>query len=237
MFNIKKIIISCLTLLLLLYFGGCANKSNIELSLYEYEVVDNAVRLTGCLDYESKTITLPDKIEGKPVEIIGKDLFYQHKDVHFIVLPETVTTIEGCPFYRCYSLEKILIPKNVTSIECNPFFRCSALTKIEVAAENQVFSSFDGILYDKDMTTLISYPEGKIDETYQVPDTVIKLNSECFGYFPRKLNTVIIPETVTEFPDEDMFIYPAMIKLVVQKNSVAEVYAKEHDMSYETSIS
>ena len=199
---------------------------------YDYEIVDDGVKIISHKDYEEDSIIIPEEIEGKPVKALGRDAFYQHKNTVTITLPESLMTIDGSPFYRCYSMNEITIPSGVTEISSNPFFRCSALTEIRVALGNTCYSAMDGVLFNADKTELISYPEGKLSESYTVPKSVKKLNIDSFGY-ETKLKRLTIPSNVVEFPDGSMFVFPEKITLIVESGSVAEKYAIDNELKYE----
>lgn len=204
---------------------------------YEYEIEENdTIKIISYDDYDELNVTLPEQFAGKPVTTLGKNTFYQHKSTVSIILPSSLTTIEGSPFYRCCSLREIVIPKNICKIECNPFFRSSSLTKITVDPDNVYYTDIDGVLFNKEKTVLISYPEGKPDESYIIPETVKKLNIDSFGYHTR-LRRITILSNVTEFPDSapdsSMFVFPNDITLLVESGSAAEQYAIECDLNYE----
>ena len=206
--------------------GGQNNKSE-----YQYEIVANQVRIISHIDKESTNVTIPEEIDGMPVTTLLKDAFYQHKEMVSVVLPQSLVEIHGSPFYRCYALKQINIPKNVKNIDSNPFFRCSSLREITVDNENEKFLSIDGVLFDKGVNMLVSYPEGKEDETYIIPSTVTKLNIDSFGYHP-KFKKLVVLSNVIEFPNENMFLYLENITLVVVKGSKAEEYAQNNDLKY-----
>ncbi|MBQ2716913.1 MAG: leucine-rich repeat protein [Clostridia bacterium] len=199
---------------------------------YDYEIVDDGIKIISHNDNQENSIIIPERIEGKSVKVLGGDTFYQHKNTVAISLPQSLTTIEGSPFYRCYSLQEITIPSGVTEISSNPFFRCSALTEIRVALGNTCYSAMDGVLFNADKTELIAYPEGKLSESYTVPKSVKKLNIDSFGY-ETKLKRLTIPSNVVEFPDGSMFVFPEKITLIVESGSVAEKYAIDNELKYE----
>lgn len=200
---------------------------------YDYEVENNTIKIISHhYDPQEPQIIVPEEIDGKPVSILEADAFYQHQNTSAIILPQNLKMIKGGPFYRCYSLKEISIPSNVQQIDANPFFRCSSLTKITVEPSNAYYSDLDGVLFDKEKTQLIAYPEGKTLETYVVPKTVKKLNIDSFGYHTM-IKELTILSNVTDFPDGNMFVYPNDITLVVEPGSAAEQYAKEYNLNYE----
>lgn len=216
-----------------LYSSGFSQSSTVlSQSGFDYEVTNDGVRITKCWNY-GREIIIPDEIDGKSVKIIADEAFYQHTDTESIILPESLTTIEGSPFYRCYSLSKILIPQNVDTITYNPFYRCSSLTKITVATENANYCDEYGVLFDKDRTVLIAYPEGNTAETYTVPDSVREIMDDAFGYRCVNLKTIVIRSNVTVFPDYNIFINSDQITLMVESGSIAEQYAKKYKLRFE----
>ena len=96
---------------------------------------------------------------------------------------------DDCP------IKKIVIGKDVTGTieEYDPFNYCSQLAEITVDEENPYFSSENGVLFNKDKTTLIAYPEGKKDRAYTVPQSVTAIQGCAF----RKnayLSSLTLPE-------------------------------------------
>ncbi|MBQ9254242.1 MAG: leucine-rich repeat protein [Bacteroidales bacterium] len=85
-----------------------------------------------------------------------------------------------CKYGNCTSLTSVTIPNSVTSIESSVFCGCSSLTDIHVDSENNYYSSVDGVLYNKEQTTLIRCPGGKVG-TVNIPNSVTSIGYEAFG--------------------------------------------------------
>ena len=85
-----------------------------------------------------------------------------------------------CAFSGCTSLTEIYIPASVVYISKSPFYGCTELNNISVASDNSEYCSVDGVLFNKDKTVLYTYPLGKPDKTYAVPDTVTELYESAF---------------------------------------------------------
>lgn len=183
-------------------------------------------------DENIKNIVVPDTINGKPVIRIDTNAFYNHKATMSIRIPSSVIAIGKSAFYRCYSLSYFHVPKNVMSIGADAFFRASSLQTIKVDDDNENFTDIGGVLYNKDATTLLVYPEGNLNKEFVIPDSVTTIQSGAFGYYPR-MERLVIPESVINFPDSPLFIYPDTVTLVVKKGSAAEDYAIKHSLKYE----
>ena len=88
------------------------------------------------------------------VRKIGARAFYDCDALTSVSMP-SVTTIGKEAFYYCEALTSVHIPASCTSIAGNPFQRCESLEEIVVDENNPNYSSMDGVLYDKYMSTLI----------------------------------------------------------------------------------
>ncbi len=203
---------------------------------FTYEIYDTYIKITGYKGMEH-IVTVPKTINEKPVTILGEYSFYQQTEMTEIHLPSGIETIEEGAFYRCYALTSITIPKTVTQIGTDAFFRCSSLQNIIVDTDNSTYCDIDGILFCKDKTELIAYPEGKTETRYIIPNSVTKIKGNVFGY-KTNLKIIGIPSNVTELPDYNIFVYPDEIMLLVSPDSTAEAYAQKQKIKYtiETNI-
>jgi hypothetical protein len=111
-------------------------------------------------------------------------------------IPASVTLIGQSAFSGCTSLASVNIPSSVTNIVAEASFgiSCSNLTAITVDAANAFYSSVDGVLFNKQKTTLICHPGGK-SGNYTIPPSVTCIGHYAFEY--GSLTSVTIPSSVT----------------------------------------
>jgi len=93
-------------------------------------------------------------------------------------IPNSVTNIEDGAFFSCTSLASVTIPNSVTSIGNEAFHYCTSLSAITVDALNSVYSSEDGVLFNKSQTLLIQCPEGKAG-SYTIPNSVTSIGNDA----------------------------------------------------------
>ena len=138
------------------------------------------------------SITIP-----KGVTSIGNAAFSGCSSLTGITIPEEVTSIGDVAFSGCSSLTSITIPKGVTSIGDAAFNGCSSLTSIEISEGNVKYVSIDGVLYKRDKSSIIRYPEGKDDLTeYLIEEGVTSIENYAF-YGCSRLTSITMPEEVT----------------------------------------
>ena len=75
----------------------------------------------------------------------------------------------------------ITIPSSVIRIGLSVFTNCSSLTAINVDANNNIYSSHLGVLYNKAGTTLLIYPLNRTITAYTPIETTITIDSNAFA--------------------------------------------------------
>ncbi len=205
----KKIIsIFALVLCVCLLFSGCESITSLlsgENETIDYEIKDGEATVIQVPNKSTMTvINIPDEIDGVPVTKIAD--------------------------YSTFNLEyatEINIGKNVKEIGCWSMTNNQHVTAFNVSEENESFCSVDGVLYTKDMKTLLFYPVAKdlIDakdedgnsikiSEYTIPDGVVTIRSKAFykcGY----LTKVDIPQSVKNIEEKAFFRCGALKEIIL----------------------
>ena len=82
----------------------------------------------------------------------------------------TVTTISDEFFQTSQGVIKMTIPSTITKIKVSS--GASNLESIQVDAANTEYASYDGVLFTKDLSEILLYPENKKSKTFMLPATV-----------------------------------------------------------------
>lgn len=151
----------------------------------------NGQIFNGCSNL--KEVILEEGIE----EISGR-AFDSCSKVKEWKLPKSLKRI-GPWAFRNISVEEFNIPENVESIAAT-FISSSNLSRINVDSNNKYFTSVDGILFDKDSTRLIKYPENRDGNSYEVPNTVKTIDANAF-ISCKNLQTIVIADSVEKIGD------------------------------------
>ena len=97
--------------------------------------------------------------------------------------------------------------------------------------KKKIITTARGVLYDKNATELLAFPEGKQSDAYHFPSTMCKIKSSAFGY-DTSINNFYFREEVKCFPDYNMFVFPNKKVLYVKAGSEAQKYAIAHSLQY-----
>ena len=173
---LKKILALFITAALLLSTASCTISQKNRFSV-NYEAGDNGVYLKKFTGTSTdKNFTIADTYQGKPVVEL----------VDFAVANNEY-------------LQVLYIGANVKTISYWAVTNCQQLKSINVSKDNEFFTSVKGVLFSKDMKTILCYPNMN-GSKYIIPDGVETIAMNAF-YKCSNLKNVILPNSVKFIED------------------------------------
>lgn len=142
---------------------------------FEYFLLDDGTAEITGYNGTATELTIPSEINGYDVTSISR-------------------------FYGCTSISNIKIPSSVSKINNYSFEACRNLIEINVDLDNMNYTSVNGVLYNKNKSELIKYPEGKSENSYSILDSVTSIAPNAFRNCT-SLVSIIIPNSVTSIGD------------------------------------
>ena len=178
--------------------------AKLKYNLITFEPTDVENVTTICGDNATWTLNLNT---GKMIISGTGDMYdFEYNDCPWInyrdyikevVISEGITRIGSYAFYYCKNLKTIAIPSTVTSIGGDVFSICSSLESITVDSNNPAYSNDEyGVLFNKDKTRLVKYPQNGAQTEYTVPSTVETIGYEAF-YSCNNLKKIVLNDGVT----------------------------------------
>lgn len=186
----KRIIsISALIICICIAFSGCSSVTSLLSGANEsidYKIENGEAIVVGVPNKSTVTkIVIPDEYEGVPVTKIAD---FAATNLEYVT-----------EFY---------IGKNIKEIGTWALENNQHIAAYEVDESNESFCSVDGVIYTKDMKTIVFFPPAKEGE-YKVADTVENIRTKAF-YKCTKITKITLPDTVKEIQEKAFFRCEAM---------------------------
>lgn len=115
-------------------------------------------------------VTIPSTIDGLPVTAIGAAAFANRTNLTTVAIPASTRSIDVPAFQGTEG----------AFLSYGAFGGCTGLRAINVDLQNSVYSSLDGVLFNKDRSELFIYPQSRPGTYYTMPDTVIVVGGSAF---------------------------------------------------------
>ncbi len=149
---------------------------------------------------------------------IGKFAFAGLENLEEFYIPDSVITIGDCAFRKSTRITEIHISKNLNQIGSSAFVDMLNLKKISCDKNNKVYSSFEGVLFSKDKSILISYPPSKESLIYRIPEGTRNIEFSSFRN-NRNLETIYVPNSVKKVSDNAFKFSEKLIKLTFEPDN------------------
>ena len=184
-------------------FAGCKNNANLvieggssvdsgALIIGDYAFANNAKLSTTNIAANANVTTIGDyafsgcsKISAVTIQAtttsIGEKAYAQCTDISKVTFAEGVNTTFGAfVFEGCIKLSSISLPASLQSFDGSIFAGCNNIASVEVSEDSLYLAAADGVLYDKDVTTVLYYPKAKEFNLAALPATVTKIGNAAF---------------------------------------------------------
>lgn len=152
---------------------------------FRYNITNGEVTITKFGEGLTGEYAIPETVNGLPVTVISDTAFSYHETrITTIYIPETVKFlgILSAPFQNIPTLEKIIVDE-----------------------ENQFFvSDENGVLYTKDKTELLQFPQASLITDYTVASETETFLTGAFSGV-ENLKTLTVPSSVTDVGGNDFY--------------------------------
>ena len=152
---------------------------------------------------------------------ISDQAFVGCSSLSSIVIPESVISIGEGAFSEYDNLREIYIPKSVKYIGARAFGFCTNLISFEVADDNEYYCDVEGVLFSIDKTSLVSYPSGRTNADYAIPDGVTTIDKYSFSGC-KYLSNVTVPESMSKI-DANAFMYCTSLEFIEIPDGITKI--------------
>lgn len=173
-------------------FNFCEKLSTINLS--DVSIIGSGA-FSGCTELKNVSFS-------SETTIISDSAFRNCEKLSDIILPVSLTYIDDNAFANCNSMKLMSIPSRVryigyrafastavdfvslpdnTRIETNTFYGCKNFISFSVTDNNTIYSAINGVLFSKDGTKMVYYPDGKKDEEYTLLEQVVFVSKDALA--------------------------------------------------------
>jgi len=167
-----------------------------ESAVYQAAEAEITWTITDGTLYISGTGAMPRYYSGAP---------WKNESFTKAVISKGITSIDFGAFDGCTALESITLPGGFSEFETSAVQNCENLEEILVDEANTTYTSQNGILFSKDMTKLVYYPQAKAGTTYTFPSSVQTIGAFAF-HKCRNIVELTIPDTVSVIEDGAFFV-------------------------------
>lgn len=160
---------------------------------------------------KESSVVIPDGIR-----VIAPRAFFDCDTLMSVMIPEGVSKIGDEAFTFSDKMIEVYISGSIADIGESAFGACASLKQIEVAEDNAHYTSFEGVLFNKDMSVLIQCPAG-MTGSFRILDGVKTIAASAF-FDCRGLTDIFMPDSVEEIRDEAFWGCSALKSIIIPES-------------------
>ena len=195
---------------------------------WTYTITDNQATITSYSGSETE-IVVPSTLDAVPVVKIGSGDYSgvfetdsgRPMEMEKVTISEGIKAIGNYAFKSHEQLVEIILPSSLAEIEDYALWYNDGLEKITVSEANSNYTDEDGVLYNKAKTSLLRFPVGKLNTTFNIPETVTVVGTYAFAGSTR-LTEISIPNGVVSI-ESDVFSNCSGLLSIDLPNSITSI--------------
>lgn len=121
----------------------------------------------------------------------------KYNNIKYLIIEEGITATGYGNFSFYNNLRYVYLPSTLVDFKASSISNCDNLYYISFPNDNPVYTVENGIMFSKDKTELVKYPEDKEGHTYEIPSHVKTIKSDAFCGM-QNLTKIVVPPTVTK---------------------------------------
>lgn len=114
------------------------------------------------------------------ITYIGTNAFNGCSSLETFLVPNYIRHFDASWFSYCSSLKSITLSAGIETISIPYMFGCTSFSEFNVYSTNPRFAAKDGVLYSKDLKTLLVYPIAKTGDNFSIPSYVETVAAGAF---------------------------------------------------------
>ena len=131
------------------------------------------------------------------VKEIGMFAFQNCAKLTNVIIPDQVKELKSFVFGYCVNLRDVNIGASIDKIDGSAFSGCTSLQSFIVSKDNSNYTSEGGILYSKDLTSLIRCPLALYSDEMILGDEILVIESNAFQNC-KSIKKFKLPESLQE---------------------------------------
>lgn len=128
--------------------------------------------------YSSNSLSIIKFMDESHLQEIGASCFEGCSSFSDFIIPHTVLKI-GAKAFRSTLIADLELPTELTELG-NQAFELTQVKSFSISSENLYFCVENGVVYNKELTTLVVYPCKKTGD-FTVPNSITTLTPCCFS--------------------------------------------------------